>query len=169
MKLTLIILSIVVGILSVLMLQQYIGGTTQSNKKTAYIITGKLFSEFEGTKELKQQARKEQQKQSYILDSLRLNIEALEKNKVKGMTLDREKILYNKLLSEFSGNNEIQLQEFDEQIWKQLNQYIQDYGKTQDYKIIYGADGRGSIMYADSTMNITEQVLEYANQKYAGK
>jgi outer membrane protein len=54
-------------------------------------------------------------------------------------------------------------------IWTQLNQYITEYGKTKDYEYILGANGSGSLMYADSTLNITEEVTAFANKKYSGK
>jgi len=59
--------------------------------------------------------------------------------------------------------------EYDSEIWARINTYVQEFGHENDYSIIFGAAGNGSIMYSDSTVNITQDVLRYMNEKYDGK
>ena len=49
-----------------------------------------------------------------------------------------------------------------------INAFVKEYGKENGYKIILGARGNGNIMYADSSKNITKEVLIYLNKKYQG-
>lgn len=55
---------------------------------------------------------------------------------------------------------------YENQIWSQINQYVKEFGKEHDVKIIFGATGNGSLMYADDASNYTDEVLEYINTKY---
>jgi outer membrane protein len=61
------------------------------------------------------------------------------------------------------------MEEYSDEIWKQINHYIKEYGKDKHYDFIYGATGTGSLMYADSTLDLTVPLVKYINEKYAGK
>jgi len=56
-----------------------------------------------------------------------------------------------------------------QQIWDRLNTYIKEYGKAQKHKIILGTQGGGNVMYADDAVDLTDEVLHYANTKYEGE
>jgi outer membrane protein len=56
-----------------------------------------------------------------------------------------------------------------EQIWNQLNSYVQEYGQEHGYDYILGATGDGGIMYASEAKNLNEEVISYINDKYNGK
>jgi outer membrane protein len=152
-----------------LLLLLAIGCEHKSNERFAYVLTQKVFKEFEGTKELEKKVSKLQEKQKYILDSLTVEIKSLEAAGGSPEKLNAKKEVYNKVLSEFGRSNQEQDQQYTEALWKQINQYISEYGKEKGYAFIYGADGTGSIMYADSTLNVTEPLVKYMNGKYAGK
>jgi outer membrane protein len=81
----------------------------------------------------------------------------------------RSKQLYNRLAQEFQGNNKADEERYSREIWQQINQYTKDFGKKNGYAVIYGANGSGSIMYADTTLDITAPVLLYINERYEGK
>ncbi|NGX85387.1 OmpH family outer membrane protein [Aequorivita sp. KMM 9714] len=49
-----------------------------------------------------------------------------------------------------------------------INDYVKDYGKKNNYKIIFGASGSGTIMYADKAADLTVEVLEGLNAEYQG-
>jgi Skp family chaperone for outer membrane proteins len=68
----------------------------------------------------------------------------------------------------FEQDNQRALQETNVKIWKQINQYIKDYGEQNGYDYIYGADGTGTLMYADKKNDITTDVSLYVNKRYAG-
>jgi Skp family chaperone for outer membrane proteins len=53
-------------------------------------------------------------------------------------------------------------------IWKRLNPLIQQYGKENKYKMIFGADGTGHLLYSDSSLDISNRVIEYVNEQYNG-
>lgn len=49
-----------------------------------------------------------------------------------------------------------------------INDYVKEFGKKHNYKIIFGASGSGTIMYADDAADLTVEVLEGLNAEYQG-
>ncbi len=144
-----------------------------NSKKIAYVNTISVYDGFKMKKELEDKYKKVQLTRQNLLDSIRFKIEYIS---VKGKDLtdsDRSQInelqrsyLYKE--KEFNSNNEATGQQYTEQIWKQINQYLEDYGKENNYDIIFGANGQGNIMFAKEGDDITKDVSEYINKKYSG-
>jgi outer membrane protein len=153
----------------IMLLAGIVLSSCQQKNKTGYVVTQKLFAEYKATKELDAALTATRDKQKFILDSLALSIKIIEPFSAK----DREKVnwkkkAYSELYTRFEEENAKRYEEFNAGIWKQINQYITDYGKENKYMFIHGADGSGSLMYADSTFDITKDVIKYMNLKYAG-
>ncbi len=145
--------------------------TSFSASKTGYIVTGKLYESYKGSKELNAKVQQQQNRYKLILDSLRLeiNVAISSSDAVQLKRAEDMKNKYTALSNEFVQYNEEYVQSEQGKIWNQLNEYVKTYGIDHNYKMIYGANGSGNIMYADSSLNITDPVLEYANAKYDGK
>lgn len=47
-----------------------------------------------------------------------------------------------------------------------INDYVKEYGKKHNYRIIFGASGSGNLMYANEAADLTEEVLEGLNTDY---
>ncbi len=145
-----------------------------SNKKMAYISSNKIFEEFAYKKELESDLKKIQMVKQGYLDSLKLKIQTLsikEKNVVKDdiIKLDELKKMYLLKENQFNQESEYLFQEYNDKIWKQLNQFIEDFGKENKYDYLFGTSGQGNIMYASQNEDVTEPVLKYVNEKYLGK
>src|SRR5690606_29337088 len=54
-------------------------------------------------------------------------------------------------------------------IWNRLNPYIVEFGRARGYDFIYGANGTGSLLYADEGKDLTSELIDYVNQRYRGK
>jgi outer membrane protein len=142
--------------------------------KSGYIITQNIFEGFKATKEVKVKFNALEKKQKAVLDSMATGIRFQEaktpiSDKEGQKNLLRSKQLYNRLAQEFQGNNKADEERYSREIWQQINQYTKDFGKKNGYAVIYGANGSGSIMYADTTLDITAPVLLYINERYEGK
>lgn len=140
--------------------------------KIAYVDAALLFQEFEGKKEMEQQLEQLQKGQKQQLDSISLQLKALEamaqkedSNRARWMDLQQ---YYNTLNQEYQAQQYQKSQEYTQAIWKQINQYTQEYGKEQGYDYILGAAGQHSLLYANEGKDITPAVVDYINQKYAG-
>lgn len=141
--------------------------------KMAYINTGEVFQEFALTKDL--QARLEQVKnqRSAVLDTLRLdlqmraaNIDQQNEEAVANFRKRQESYLMQE--RQFTEDNDRLTAEYNEQVAKQINQYVEEYGKARGYQYIYGADGSGSLMYAGEGENATKEVIAFINKRFEG-
>jgi outer membrane protein len=149
----------------------------QFNKpKTAYVNLTKLYNGFEYKKDLEKKLTNVQQARQNILDSLELELKLIV-NQIKSSTAkDTSKYssysdlkdVYLTKKEQFYNDNEETVNTYTSQIWKQLNQYVTDYGKKNHYTYIFGTDGSGAIMYSSSKEDITEEVLTYVNKEYNG-
>ena len=136
--------------------------------KQGYFLTQLVFQDFKGTKEMTAKLNKQQQEQKRLLDSLLANITVLESTQ-NARAVQKAKESYQKLYQQFATNNQQTMERYNSQIWTQINQYVNEFGKEQDYQFLFGANGSGVIMFADSSLNITKDVLVYINNKYNGK
>lgn len=146
-----------------------------SAPKTAFIHTEQVFTRFEQTKDLEAKLTALKNQRTHSLDSLQMGIR--EKYHAMGgaATNEQELEAFEKMQEEYLAREQHILQEneqltqaYNAQIWKQLNQYIQEFGEQEGYQYIYGASGEGNLMYARSSENITEEVLQYVNDRYQG-
>jgi outer membrane protein len=144
--------------------------------KTAYVNTEVLYNDFILKKELEQKLKTNQDSKNAILDSLGQELQILseelevkrikEGEKVNRFNVFRRNYMIKK--EEFEKQNEELSAKYSEQIWKQLNQFIKEYGDKNSYDYIYGVHGQGNLMYANESENITSQLKEYVNSKYEG-
>lgn len=142
--------------------------------KIGYIAMQEVYDNFTLKKELEAKLQKTENIQKSYMDTLAFRIK-LANNELQS-TKDKSKLAYLETQKEeylskrklFSEQSSSMSQEYTKQIWNQLNQYVQDYGKKQHYDIILGGNGSGSIMHADQTLDITKQVKEYVNNRYKG-
>ena len=154
-----------------------LAATSPNSPKIAYINTAEVYNDFALKKELESKLDDTQAKRKSILDSLKVSLQGLSmrmEKKEKPSTEEIEEFnyvrqQYIKAEQEFSEDNQALADQYSEQIWKQLNQYIADYGKEHGYKYILGANGEGVVMYADESDNITAKMMEYVNIRYGGK
>ena len=144
-----------------------------SSKKIAYVNTALVYDNFKLKKELETKYKTVELLRQNLLDSIKFKIQYIT---IKGNNLtEQDKNQVNELQrsylykeKEFISNNEETAQQYSEQIWKQINQFMEDYGKENRYDYIFGATGQGNIMYAKNGDDITKEVTEFINKKYSG-
>jgi outer membrane protein len=144
--------------------------------KTGYVLSQRVFNEFKLKKDLEKKLAVYQKKQQKELDSLKLEVQ------LKYSELRQKKVRQGTEISEYTQKEQQFLlkekqtveeyetlsDQYTQQIWKQVNQYIKEYGQEKSYKYIFGAKGEGDLMYAEERENITDEVLNYINAKYEG-
>lgn len=144
-----------------------------SQDKTGYIELNQIYDKFPLKKELEGQLQHTQNARKAILDSMNLKLHTLS-NQARAGSTEAEKVFlveqraYLEKQRYFEEDNSNQVRQYDEQIWKQINQYVKDFGEEKGYDYVFGATGTGSVMYADKSKNITEEVSTYVNSKYKG-
>ena len=150
-----------------------IAWSSYKSVKIGYVNTALLYDGFKLKKELETKYKSVEVTRQNLLDSIKFKIQHLS---IKGNDLtDNDKITINELQrsylikeKEFDRDNELTAAQYSDQIWKQINQFMSDYGKENNYDYIFGATGQGNIMFAKESNDISKEVIEYINQKYSG-
>ncbi|UPT68655.1 MAG: OmpH family outer membrane protein [Sphingobacteriales bacterium JAD_PAG50586_3] len=143
--------------------------------KTAYVELQKVFDGFEMTKEMSVDIEKVQKVREMQLDTIGVRIEMFKRmlntqyNPALVDSIKRKEYEYYLKKQSYDDDMATLTTTYNDKIWKQLNQYISDYGRENKFDYLHGAAGNGSIMYADSSHNVTNEVIAYVNDKYSGK
>ncbi|MDO5981442.1 OmpH family outer membrane protein [Flavivirga spongiicola] len=156
----LIVIAIIVALIN------YLQSINQ--KDMVYVDNIKLFNGFNMTKDVKVIEEAKINTQAKELDSLYSKLKSLSsEEKVDTFTKNlQQQIAYkSKALQEAQDNYTYNL---NQNVWHRLNTYIKLYGQAHDYEIILGTNGNGNVMFAKETIDITNQIIEYANKKYEG-
>ena len=103
-----------------------------------------------------------------LIDSIEFNAAQIQK---KGDREEYQQVIQNYIQKrkEIEQANETLSNQYDESIWKQINSYSEEFGKAKGYKMIFGADGSGTLMYAEKNIDITEEFITFINKMYNGK
>jgi outer membrane protein len=146
-------------------------------EKIVYVDSVRLFEEYKMKQDF--QSKIESRKTSYkkYLDSSKLDLkvryESMVKRKVKEGSKEAfeyvkaEQLFFMKE-KEYNDDIETISAEYTTQIWKQLNQYTKEYGELNSYDFIFGAKGDGNLMHARASVDVTESVIKFVNNKYEG-
>ncbi|MBX3101891.1 MAG: OmpH family outer membrane protein [Bacteroidetes bacterium] len=145
-----------------------------SGPKVGYVDTIKVYNGFKFKIELERKLSGVQKSRQMVLDSLLAELNALKEGKLNASlpAAQRSALFASKqeeylLLEEkYQQDNESAIGHYQEQIWKQLNQYLKDYGREYGYDFIWGASGDGSLVYSNYGHDLTDDVLKYVNQRY---
>lgn len=154
----------------------------KSSSELVYVDVNKLITGYSKTKVAKAEFDKKASLMKANVDSLISNWQNELKNyeKERGSLSPKELKLKQELLSnkqqQINGYQEAiqkKIQEEDKKVTQtvinDINDYIKEYGKDHNYKIIFGASGGGNIMYADESTDLTEKVLKGLNAEYDKK
>lgn len=160
-RIVVVALIVLVAILQIYMMLQ------SKTESIVYVDNVRLFNGFNMTKEvgarqdLEMKGRAEQ-RDSLIRIAQRLDTKdenpAYEQLVVRINGLERE---IDQLQQDLGGR-------LSQDIWTRLNLYIKEFSEKEEYALVVGTQGTGTVMYGSSSLDITEAMLEYANFKYEG-
>jgi outer membrane protein len=129
-----------------------------SPSKSGYVINQKVFDEFNGKKHLEASLKDLRAKHKKHLDSLMALLTVSDQGNAQAV--------YGETLNAFAVQEQELSDRYTTEIWKQINQYITEYGKKNGYGFIYGATGDGSLMFAHEGGDVTPEVITFINAKY---
>lgn len=147
-----------------------LGFRTMSPSKLAYMDVPKAFEQFDMKKALQEKLSQELQSKNRVLDSLKINMANLPKNSPAELAIVAAK--RNELVQvteSYSRMHQQSVEEYDKQILNRLNKYVREYANQKGYDFILGAEGSGAIMAANESLDITDDIIEFANLKYQGE
>jgi outer membrane protein len=145
------------------------------NEKIAYMDIKVVFNNFKYKQELEKELTEIKNQRKFKLDSLEAQLKLLS-NKIKFDSKNNnlmaqfqtEKELYLKQKYIFEEEESAMVTSYDNKIISQLNSYVKEFGKKNNYTMILGATNDGNVMYADTSLNISKEIIEFINNKYNG-
>lgn len=149
--------------------------------KIGYVNNVRLFNEFNLKLEIEKDIEKVKSLQTAQLDSLksRMQFIEMELNSSGAPQISQSdpryteyrllEIEYLKKEKQFQAENTNRAVEYDEQIWNRLNQYVLIYSEDNHYDMLLGSLGDGNLMYSKSEYDVTDNVIQFVNEKYEGK
>lgn len=150
--------------------------TKMAQPRTGYVDLVLVYNEFSMKKELDNKLQTIQSKRQAIVDSLTLSLNMLAQKADLTPPGDTLRLIYEQQRryvvlqqQQYVQDNNATAQAYQDEIWKQINQYVSEYGKEQGYSYIFGGDGSGSVMYTQEENDLTSAVTSYVNTKYSGK
>lgn len=138
-------------------------------QKQAYVQLSELYNEFQYKQELEKELTQLQTIRKKTLDSLQQRLGELAAQPTQTQVFVQQRDAFYQLQTKYEEERQQVVQAMDQKIWKQLNQYVSDYGRIHGFQLILGADGSGTVMYIDPSTNITSELKDYVNQRYKGK
>ena len=143
----------------------YYNLTSKIGKKVAVVDLQEMYASFDLTKQIDRKYQAISKERDIEIDSLTAILQQIEKEEYEDQVLIKniyQKIQFAQLQKE---DTKVEL---EQQIWTQLNQYLNDFGEQTDFALIHGSMNRGDIIYAEDPIDITEEVINYINLKYQG-
>lgn len=156
--------------------------TYLSRPKFGFIKTGALLEQYEGFKEARQKFELRKARLLSSVDSLEkdlvFEINKYKRDSAKYSSVERKAILLkiSRLQYDYNENKEVagrKIEEDDSKILEsvlvQVNSYIEKYGNTHGYDIIFGTLESGNVLYGKKSRDLTEEILKGLNNEYNGK
>lgn len=132
-----------------------------SSKEVAYIDIEKLVNGYNLKKDMEKDAGKSLYVIQHAIDSLEMIRKTINQ---QGPTLIDSQIARARYVyDEYYTSSTTKM---NKDIWERLNPVIEQYGKERGLKILIGANGSGSLLYADKGRDLTEDLSKYINEKY---
>jgi len=149
------------------------------NEKTVYVDSMKLLSQYKGTLKAKAEYEKKATQWKANVDTLtiELNEKITQYEKEKGRMTLKEKKLTEELLTTkqqdleryraaVTENAAKEDQLITTQVFKEIGDFVKQYGEGHGYDYVLGATSMGNIVYAAKGKNITDEVLKELNAGY---
>ena len=151
-------------------------------KNQVYVDVNRLLEGYKRTKEVRSEFETKAKNLNANVDSLmtdwqkEIKLYEKERSAMSGKELElKQELLSNKQqqLNNYQQAIQKQIEEEDKKstqtVINDINDYVKEYGKKNNYEIIFGASGSGSIMYASDKADLTDEVLLGLNSEFDGK
>lgn len=152
-----------------------------NNKKIGVIQMNKLVYEFKGMKEASSKYQAKVEKWSLESDSLKNRLMAMyDQIRIDSLNRNKERLandiqlftLFRDSYVEHANLRDEEAKEADRQmtlgVVNQIQDYINQYAKERGFDVILCNSEQQNVGFAKAHLDITKEVLEFANQRYEG-
>jgi outer membrane protein len=137
----------------------------ESNKKIVYVDNSKLFDGFNMTKEMKRVGEKEFNVRKMGLDSLYSKLQSQTISDGNKKMLMQQFIQGKEELEQFNQNFASQE---SSKIWARIHGYATEFSQENKYQLVIGSQNKQAILFADESIDVTNELITYINKKYEG-
>jgi Skp family chaperone for outer membrane proteins len=146
---------------------------SSKDKTISYIDLRKVYDNFQLKSELESKFKTETSISQDRIESIDLLLDSIENKFEEGnLEFSQANQISRNLNTERQnlqfGIEQLQLK-YDQQINSQLQSYLNEFGEQQDVKLLLALDKDATILYEDSTLNLSDQAIEFINKKYNGQ
>jgi len=146
----------------------------KGNQKIIFVDIEKVYNNFTMKKELEAKFDNVMQMRQHILDSLKLEVELLSKRissekdvaNINAFQVKRQEYLMKE--QSFTESTQATNEQYKNEIWKQLSQYVREYGKKNGCTYILGFENKSTVLYGNEAEDQTKEVESYVNEAYKG-
>ena len=126
-----------------------------------FVDSVRLFEEFTMKKEYDRILETDLKQESSLMDSIRILMESAD-DSMKVFQLRKDYYLAERL---FNGKYDELSGRYTSMVTERLNEYLKIYGDQEKLDIMVSG-GNGSVLYVRDQMDITDQVIDFANKKF---
>lgn len=143
--------------------------------KVVYVNMDELFNGFQMKKELENDFLSKTNQIQKQIETLRIKVagfkeevsRAVSTNYVDSLNSANAKL--TELNIQFQENYAPLKDQYDSQIQNQLLNYMNEFGKANDYDLVITNLNGSTVLFGSDNVNVTTEALEFVNQRYAGK
>ena len=128
-------------------------------KKQVYIDLVKIYQEYDMSEALNQDLIDFQKDRKSELDSAYLSLSGKGNENDLRANLERQYYNLEKEISERDNRNQ-------QLLAQKINENVKKFSAENNYQMIFGATGSGSILFADESLDITDEFLHFINTQY---
>lgn len=160
-------MKVCIGVLGLMMLIGCSNPTEKNVKEinVGYIDNVRVFENFEMKKDYDVRMEKEIGSEVKKLDSLNLELKkCLPGDSLRYYALSKEYYVFEQKYNEiFQGLST----KYTNEVNTRLNEYIKLFSEQKGYNLLIGSSGQGNVMYVDSIVNVTDDLVQFINTEYA--
>ncbi len=148
--------------------------------KIAYVDVEALMKDYKATVALEDEYKSEQEKIAKKLDSMGAPFKtklanyyqnakkmSAKKRSETEQALQQEQQMLQMMQQQASQELQNSTQKKSEEITKRIDSFVANYAKEKGYNLIIGTSGKGTVMYGDDNINITDEILEILNNDFS--
>lgn len=135
-----------------------------AEQKIVFVNGDKVFQEFYMTKDIENVGTNKVKQMKADIDSVYVKLSKETQSNIKE-ALVRELSLRNEELDVFQRDYVISN---EQKIWDRMKMYSKKFSEERKIDLIIGAQHKGDILYGKETIDMTEELLKYINEKYEG-
>ncbi len=135
-----------------------------NRSETAYIDMAKVVDGYEMKIDLENLLNRELQGRKQGLDKIAAEMDSVKT--IDSLEYNKYKNYYFHASEQLSKFKEVKASEIRTQVITNINNAVVKFGEESGYDYILGANGNGSIMYANDSEEVTDELISYLNRTY---